>query len=156
MKQVRMAVIGVGMWGTVHIRAYSQHASAEIVAVCDLDETRARETAKQWHIPAWYTSVDEMLANEKLDAVSVATPDTAHTDIVVRCANAGVHVLCEKPMATTVEECETMLAAAKENETRKPVCLSSTSRPETALICWTWSSVTPKDGWRRRNGRSSC
>ena len=113
MKQIRVGVVGVGMWGTVHIRGYAQHAGAEVAAVCDLDEARAREAARQWHIPKWYTSVGEMLAKEKLDAVSVATPDAAHAEPVIECANAGLHILCEKPMATTVEECEAMLAAAE-------------------------------------------
>ena len=58
MKQVRVGVVGAGMWGTVHVRAYAQHAGAEVVAVCDLDEARAREVATLWHIPKWYTSVD--------------------------------------------------------------------------------------------------
>ena len=117
MQQVRLAVVGVGIWGTVHVRAYSQHASAEVVAVCDLNEELARETAERWNIPSYYTSLDEMLANEKLDAVSVATPDTAHADIVIKSARAGLHVLCEKPMATTIEECEAMIRAAEGNGT---------------------------------------
>jgi len=115
MKQIRVAVVGAGIWGTMHIRAYSQHASAVLAAVCDSDEHKAREAAEAWDIPAWYTSLDEMLAGERLDAVSVATPDAAHADVVIRCAKAGLHVLCEKPMATTVEECEAMLAAAKQS-----------------------------------------
>jgi predicted dehydrogenase len=57
-----------------------------------------------------------MLESEELDAVSVATPDNAHTDVVVRCARAGTHVLCEKPMATTVDECRTMLAETEKHE----------------------------------------
>ncbi len=119
MERVRLAVVGVGIWGTAHVRAYVQHASAEPVAVCDLDEERARQVAKEWNIPSHYTSLDEMLSQEKIDAVSVATPDNAHTDIVIKCAKAGAHILCEKPMATTVEECEAMIAAAEEND----VCL---------------------------------
>ena len=115
MDEVRLAVVGAGMWGTLHLRAYVQHASARAVAVCDLDEGRAREAAGRWDLPGCYTSLDEMLANEELDAVSVATPDTAHTDSVLACARAGKHILCEKPMATAVEECEAMIAAAKEN-----------------------------------------
>ena len=141
MRQIRVAVVGVGMWGTVHIRAYAQHASAEVVAVCDLDEARARETATLWHIPKWYRSVEEMLANERLDAVSVATPDTAHTEIVVRCAKAGVHVLCEKPMAATVEDCEAMLAAANEAGVSLMIDWHNRWNPP---VCEAWRSV--RDG----------
>ncbi len=113
MKTVRVAVVGTGIWGTAHVRAYSQHASAELVAVCDLDEARARKVAGEWRVPAAYTSVDEMLHREKLDGVSVATPDRAHTAVVCACAAAGVHVLVEKPLATTVAECERMIETAR-------------------------------------------
>jgi len=112
MKSVRLAVVGCGIWGTVHVRAYSQHASADLVAVCDLNEALARETADKWNVPAAYGSLDAMLSEAEIDAVSVATPDHAHADIVIACAQAGKHILCEKPMATTVEECEAMIAAA--------------------------------------------
>jgi len=118
MRQVRVAVIGAGIWGTAHIRAYSQHAAAELVAICDVNEERARSAASQWGVPNYYTSVEEMLAGAELDAVSVATPDTAHAEIVVRCAQAGKHILCEKPLATTVADCEAMIAAARTNSVR--------------------------------------
>ncbi|MHC4984681.1 MAG: Gfo/Idh/MocA family protein [Planctomycetota bacterium] len=112
MNQVRVAVIGAGIWGGAHLRAYAQHASAELVAVCDIDEARAKAAAAAWAVPNVYTSLDDMLAAETLDAVSVATPDAAHTDVVVACVAAGLHVLCEKPLATTVADGQAMIAAA--------------------------------------------
>lgn len=115
MKTVRVAVVGTGIWGTAHVRAYSQHPSAELVAVCDLNKERARKVAAEWRVPAAYTSVDEMLRRERLDGVSVATPDNAHTAVVCACAAAGVHVLVEKPLATTVAECERMIDAARKH-----------------------------------------
>ncbi|MFW6159341.1 MAG: Gfo/Idh/MocA family protein [Planctomycetota bacterium] len=116
MDQVRLAVVGVGMWGRMHVRAYSQHPSADLVALCDLDEARVNEVAETWGVPGRYTSPDDLLESEEIDGVSVVTPDNAHTDIVVRCADAGKHVLCEKPMARTVEECERMIEAAERSE----------------------------------------
>jgi predicted dehydrogenase len=111
MQTIRVAVIGAGVWGATHLRAYSQYPSAELAAVCDIDEQRLADAAETYNVASRYTSVAELLANEELDAVSVVTPDTLHRDIVVACAEAGVHVLCEKPMATSVEDCEAMLAA---------------------------------------------
>ncbi|HDZ19754.1 hypothetical protein LCGC14_0015990 [marine sediment metagenome] len=113
MKQVRVAVIGAGIWGAAHIRAYSQHASAELMAICDLDEGRARDAAATWGVANYYTSVDAMLADVELDAVSVATPDGAHAAVAIQCAQAGKHILCEKPLATTIEDCQAMIAAAE-------------------------------------------
>ena len=114
MKQVRMGVIGAGIWGTAHLQAYAQHASAELVAVCDLDEGRARAAAERFGATGVFTCAEKMLAEADLDAVSVATPDAAHADLAIACAKAGKHVMCEKPLATTVEECEAMIAAAAE------------------------------------------
>ena len=111
-EKVRLGVAGTGIWGTMHIRAFAQHPSAELVAVCDLDETRARESAKKFDIPGYYNNVEDML-NEDLDGLSIATPDTAHADIAIKAAEKGVHILVEKPLATTIEECERMIGAAK-------------------------------------------
>ena len=113
--KVRLGVIGTGIWGRMHIRAYVQHSSAELVAVCDLDEQRARKVAEEFNIPNYYTNVDDML-EAGLDGVSVATPDTAHADITIKSATKGVHVLVEKPLATTIEECERMISAAASND----------------------------------------
>ena len=110
-KKVRLGVAGTGIWGRMHVRAYKQHASAELVAICDLNEDRARETAKEFDIPQYFSNVDDML-DAGLNGISVATPDTAHAEIVIKSAAKGVHVLVEKPLATTIEECQQMIAAA--------------------------------------------
>jgi len=112
MNRLRVAVIGAGTWGQVHIRAYRQHAAAELVAICDIDEDQARKAARRWNVPNVYCSVEDMLARENVDAVSVVTPDAAHADVAISCAKAGKHILCEKPLATTVDECQAMIAAA--------------------------------------------
>ena len=114
-KTVRVGVIGAGIWGSMHVRAYAQHASAELVGVCDLDEARAQKLASDHGVPKACTSVEDLLA-EGLDAVSIATPDTAHCEPAVLAASKGVHVLVEKPLATSVDECTRMIDAAKEND----------------------------------------
>jgi len=110
-KRVRVGVVGVGIWGRMHIRAYLQHASAELVGICDRDAERAAETAREFGIGRHFTDVDALLA-EGLDGISVATPDAAHADIAIRAASKGVHVLVEKPLATLIEDCKRMIAAA--------------------------------------------
>jgi len=113
--KVRVAVVGTGIWGKTHLEAYAEQPAAELVAVCDIDAARARAAAERYGAPKWYAGVSEMLAAERLDGVSVVTPDAFHAEIAIRCAEAGVHVLCEKPLATTVEDCEAMIAAADQN-----------------------------------------
>jgi predicted dehydrogenase len=109
----RFGVIGAGIWGTMHARAYAQCGDAELAAVCDLDLARARGVVERFGAPGARAvdSVDALLACG-LDAVSVATPDASHADIVIRAAERGLHILVEKPLATTVEECKAMVAAA--------------------------------------------
>ena len=114
-EKVRLGVVGVGIWGRMHVRAYLQHSSAELVGICDLDEHRARQVAQEFGIGRYYTNVDDLLA-EGLDGISIATPDTAHAELVVKAGQKGVHMLVEKPLATTVEECERMIAAASDNK----------------------------------------
>ncbi len=110
--RIRVGVVGTGIWGRMHVRAYMQHPSADLVAVRDLDEGRARQMAEEFGIPNWYGSVDDLL-DQKLDGISIVTPDTAHADITINAAARGVHILVEKPLATTVVECDRMIAAAK-------------------------------------------
>ena len=111
-KRVRVGVVGVGIWGRMHIRAYLQHPSAELVAVCDLDGKRAARVAKEFGIPKHFSSVEELL-NENLEGLSIATPDRAHAAIAVQAARRGVHLLVEKPLATSLADCRRMIAAAQ-------------------------------------------
>ena len=111
-KRVRLGVVGAGIWGRLHIRAYLQHASAELIGICDLDARRAAETAREFGIERFSTNVDELLG-EGLDGISIATPDAAHAAIAIKAAARGLHILVEKPLATTIEECEQMIAAAR-------------------------------------------
>jgi len=113
-RNVRLGVVGTGVWGKMHIRAYTQHPSADLVAVCDQDKGRAQQIAREFDIPKSYGRLDDML-EEKLDGISVVTPDTAHADIAIKAAERGLHVLVEKPLATTVKECERMIEAAEAN-----------------------------------------
>ena len=110
--KVRVGVIGVGIWGEMHVRAYAQHASAELVGICDLDEKRAAEVAERFDVPRCFASAEALLA-EGLDAVSIATPDTAHREPALAAAAAGTHMLIEKPLATSAYECEQMIEAAR-------------------------------------------
>ncbi len=110
---VRIGIVGAGIWGTTHARAYAQNSRVELAAVCDLDESRARRLAEQYRIPKTFTCLDEMLA-EDLDGVSVATPDDAHTAVVLAAAASGRHILVEKPLATRVEDCQAMIDAAEQ------------------------------------------
>jgi predicted dehydrogenase len=96
----------------MHAGAYAQNPLVDLVAVCDLDLQRARQLAEQYGQPAVFSDLDEML-DQGLDGISVVTPDHAHTAVVLKAIARGLHVLVEKPLATTVEECASMISAAE-------------------------------------------
>lgn len=106
MDRLRVGVIGLGTFGSVHLEAYSDHPAAELAAVCDLDEARLGEAARNYGLDACFRDYTELLAMDGLDAVSVVTPDFTHTDVVLEAVRRGKAVLVEKPLATTLEDCD--------------------------------------------------
>lgn len=115
MTKLKVAVIGCGSIAQHrHLPEYEWNNNVEIVALCDKHEQRVKEVAERYNAKA-YTDYNELLANETVDIVSVCTPNNLHAPISIAALNAGVHVLCEKPMATSDEEAEAMIQAAHQN-----------------------------------------
>jgi len=110
---VNIGIIGCGKIAQVrHIPEYAANPGAQLAAYYDLNPARAAELAKKYGGKA-YASVEELLADKKIDAVSVCTSNVTHAEITIAALRAGKHVLCEKPMATTLADCEAMVRAAK-------------------------------------------
>ncbi|GFZ95428.1 dehydrogenase [Paenibacillus marchantiophytorum] len=115
MSKIKVAVVGCGAISKHrHIPEYAWNSNVELVAFVDPIIERAEHYAAQ-HGGKAYSSYVEMLKQEKVDAVSVCTPNFLHAEVAIAAANAGAHVLVEKPMASTAEEAEAMIAAAKSN-----------------------------------------
>lgn len=112
MKKLRVGVIGLGM-GRNHVSGFKAHPQAEVVAISDTDEGRLKEIGDQHGVAGRYTSVDDMLKHERLDIVSVTTPNALHMPQTVAALKAGCHVLCEKPMAMNAKEARMMLDTAR-------------------------------------------
>ena len=111
---LRIGVIGGGKIVRVrHLPEIKAHPAAEIGAVCDIVEARAIELAQQYDCKA-YTDYQELVQNPDLDAIVVAASNTTHAEMTIAALQAGKHVLCEKPMATSLEDARRMIAAAKE------------------------------------------
>lgn len=115
MKKLRIGMIGAGNIANFHLEAYKSVEMAEIVAACDINPERLAETAEKFGIKNTYNSVEEMLANEQLDAADVCVWNVSHAKCAIAALNAGLHVICEKPMAYSAKEAEAMLEAAKKN-----------------------------------------
>ncbi|WP_340373410.1 Gfo/Idh/MocA family oxidoreductase [Peribacillus sp. FSL E2-0218] len=115
MKTVKVGIIGCGSIAQHrHLPEYKMNKEVEIVAVCDINEQRALEVSKQYGAKA-YKNHEELLASGTVDAVSVCTPNYLHAPISILALKKGVHVLCEKPMATSKEEAQAMIQAAKDS-----------------------------------------
>ena len=112
--QINVAVIGAGRAGMVHAVNFRRSVpGAKLVAIADPLPAAREEAVKLLEIDKAYEDYKEALADDEIDAVVVVAPTVFHKDIVISAAEAGKHVLCEKPMAMTEQECEEMLKAAK-------------------------------------------
>ena len=118
---VRYAVVGLGHIAQVAMLPAFSHARENSVlgALISSDETKRERLSRQYGVPAYdYPDFEMCLAKEEIEAVYLAVPNHLHCEYAVRAARAGVHVLCEKPMAVKSKECEQMIAAARRNDVR--------------------------------------
>ncbi len=115
MGQVRFGVIGAGSAWSFHSAGCAQSPVVKFVSVYDINAERASEVARRYTVNEMraYSDLQEFLRSE-IDAVLVMVPHAYHEGIVVECAAAGKHVLCEKPMATTLEGCDMMIEATRD------------------------------------------
>lgn len=109
---LRAAVIGVGAMGAHHARVYNELEDVELVAVADAEPARAEAVGRRFKVP-FYEDYLKMLSHERPDLISVAVPTSLHHPVALEAMAQGVHVLVEKPIASTVHEAEEMIQAAK-------------------------------------------
>ncbi len=113
-KKVRIGIVGCGQMGRWHLDAYRTNPHVELAAFADNDFEKAQKFALEAGAKA-YASHAEMIANEKLDGVSICTVPSTHKNIALDFLNAGVNILCEKPLAVTTAEAQEMCRKAEEN-----------------------------------------
>ncbi len=109
----RVAILGAGYISDWHLKALRGLSGVEVVAVCDLNRARADDFARKHGLASSYGSFEEMHAAERVDVVHVLTPAERHFAAALPIVEAGVHVLLEKPLATNVEDCDALIAAAR-------------------------------------------
>ena len=114
MKPVRTALVGCGKVGTIHAAALAGLPEAEFVAACDADATRAEAFGARYGVRP-FTDLGTMLRDAGVEAVIIGTPHPLHAEPAVRAAEAGVHVLVEKPMAASLADCDAMLDTARKS-----------------------------------------
>ncbi|QGH36623.1 gfo/Idh/MocA family oxidoreductase [Gracilibacillus salitolerans] len=115
MSKVRVGIVGLGSISDMHIQGYLKNQDAELFAVCDMNEARAKQTAEELGVTHYYTDYQEMLSNNEIDAVSICTWNNTHAEIAMAALNAGKNVLTEKPLCKTVEEALAIEEAVRNN-----------------------------------------
>jgi predicted dehydrogenase len=122
---LKVGIAGFGFMGRTHFKCWKKVEGAEIMAICDVNPNIKEDTKKavgnigdtsdeiDFDSLNLYTDLDEMLTQEKLDAVSITLPTYLHPDTSIKALTAGVNVMCEKPMALTSKACEGMIAEAE-------------------------------------------
>ncbi len=157
MDKVRIGVVGVGVIGKFHCKNIVKDASSDfcLTAVCDRNADKAREVAAEYSVPK-FRDPQKLYDSGLVDAVIIATPHYWHSPLTIRAARAGLHVMCEKPMASTVgpataaiEECRNcgvVLAGMLQHRTR-PIMMRIKQLVESgeigevfrvSMICSTW------------------
>ena len=106
--RIRLGVIGVGNIARLNVRGFLDHPNCDVVALCDTSIERAEGLAKEWGIPDVYDRVEDLLADESIDAVEILTPTYLHHQHVIAALEAGKHVSVQKPIANTVEDAREM------------------------------------------------
>ena len=154
---IRIGIIGAGGMTNYHIPGFIA-GGADVVAISDVSLAAAQRVAGKFGIASTYDSVAKMLKAEKLDAVSVITPNTFHKPLAMQALAAGLHVFCEKPPALNAAEIRAMAAAAKKAKKTLMFNFNNRARPEAfALMSYLASGAVGRINsaqalWTRRTG----
>ncbi|MFC4453629.1 Gfo/Idh/MocA family oxidoreductase [Deinococcus sonorensis] len=128
MAQVRVGVIGTSWWAEhMYLASLTRDPAAHVVAVCGRDDQRARELAQKYGIPGVFLDHRALIRDGTLDAVVICTPDDLHYSMTMSALDAGLHVLCEKPLALNATEAAQMYRRATERQVQHMV-----------LFTWRW------------------
>lgn len=133
-KTIGFGIIGTGAIARQHAMAIGECEGARIAAVCDTNLQRAAEFAQSYAVERIYGSVDEMLADPQVLAVSVCTPSGTHGQIAMAAAKAGKHILCEKPIETKAEKIDTLVRAVEESGVKMECVYQRRFQPEAQKI----------------------
>ena len=131
-KKLRVGVIGLGL-GRHHLAGYVRNDEVNVVGIADVNAELLRTMAQEYHIPNTYTSYRDLLKSQP-DLVSIALPNYLHAPATIDALKAGVHVLCEKPMAMNAAEALRMVNAAHRNKRVLMIALNNRFRTEAQVL----------------------
>lgn len=130
MDKVRLAIVGCGTISQLNAPGYLHHERCEVVALCDPRPDRAERRAREWGIsPGIYTTLEQVLDDPNVDAIELLTPTHMHADQSIAVMEAGKHLSCQKPMATSMADADRVAAAAERASTQYRVTENFLSYP---------------------------
>lgn len=115
-KKLSVGVISCSGMAQSHMRAVKSYPGASLRAVCDIDEEKMKEAAQKFDVEFMHTDYNDLLGRSDIDAVIICTPDQLHREMLEAALKAGKHILCEKPLALTVEDCKAMIEVAEKSD----------------------------------------
>jgi predicted dehydrogenase len=121
MNQINLVIVGCGYVAEGHLTAWKKIPEATILAVVDLNQELAKQTAQRWGIRNYYSTLKEAMANNQVNLVDIATPPQVHSKVAVEAMNAGANVLIEKPMTMTVSDSQEIVDCWKETGVKAAV-----------------------------------
>jgi predicted dehydrogenase len=118
MKKLRVGLVGCGYIAPTHLLAWETISGVKVVALCDNHIERAKNLAEKFGINVTYRKYQEMFEKENLSIVDIATPIQTHSEIAVSAARMGMHVLCQKPFARTMDEAKAIIAECSNSKVK--------------------------------------
>lgn len=158
MKKTAIGIIGAGAISPTHCDGISGHPEAELIAVADSSPERAHALARQFAIPTVYGSIEELLRDPSVEAVTIALPTFLHAPTAIAALKAGKHVHCDKPFALNQEEAAEVIEAARESGKTMMVGMNQRFSPEAQIVRRAIESgelgeiYFAKAYWTRRSG----
>ena len=134
-KNIQLGLVGVGAVAQIaHIPALKRTEGLELAALCDRDPEKAARVAQKFGIPRVHNRLDDMLADDEIDALDICTPNFLHAPMATAALEAGKHVLCERPLARSAEEAAAMVKVAKKAERLLMCAVQHRFRPDAQLL----------------------
>ncbi|AHM61157.1 oxidoreductase domain-containing protein [Flammeovirgaceae bacterium 311] len=118
MKKLKFAVVGAGFWSNYQIAAWNELAGVELVAVCDKDRAKAESVAHKFNVNNTYNNIEDLLERETLDFLDIITDVETHPFFTEMAASKGLDVICQKPMADSLEKAKKMVEVCRKNSVK--------------------------------------
>lgn len=114
MEKIKAGVVGIGFIGAVHVEALRRLGNVDVIAIAHSNEEKAKAKAEELGIDAYYNDYDDMVNNPNIDCIHICTPNYLHYEMAKKALEAGKHVVCEKPLTTSVDEARELVELARE------------------------------------------